>query len=77
MNIKNNKINADKLCVELTLSVYIDSKELSMYNIVSGELKFYHDIAEDDIGDWIIESSFQAMENSSDSLVEEVNIIEA
>ena len=77
MNIKNNKINADKLCVELTLSVYIDSKELSMYNIVSGELKSYHDIAEDDIDNWIIESSFQAMENSSDSLVEEVNIIEA
>ena len=77
MNIIKKKINADNLCVELTLSVYIDSKDLSMYNIDTGEIKCYHDIADDDIDEWIVESSFQIMENSQDSFIEEINIVEA
>ena len=78
MNIKNKKINADNLCIELTLSVYIDSRYLPMYNIVSGKIKCYHDISEDDdIDKWIIASSSQAMENSQEFYVEKFNIIEA
>ena len=78
MNIKNKKINADNLCIELTLSVYIDSRYLPMYNISSGKIKCYHDIAEDDdIDKWIIASSSQAMENSQEFYVEKFNIIEA
>lgn len=71
------KIKSDKLCVELSVSCFIDSKDLIMYNIEDGSLKPYSEIDENDIGKWIIEDSVQVMTDCYELQHEEINICEA
>jgi hypothetical protein len=71
------KIKSDKLFVELSVSCFIDAKNLIMYNLDDGSLKPYSEIEDDDIDNWILQASFQVMTDYDELELEEINICEA
>lgn len=68
-----NKTN--KICVDMSLSCFIDADKLMMHNILTDDVKPYSQINDDEDG-WFPYEYLDIIKNSSDVLYDFVEIME-
>jgi hypothetical protein len=70
------KINSDKLCVNISVSCFIDADKVQMYCIETGEVKRYSEI-EDEMEKWILFDEVQVMRDCDEIDHNKIEIVEA
>jgi len=70
------KINSDKLCVNISVSCFIDANKVQMYCIETGEVKMYAEI-EDEMEKWILFDEVQVMRDCDEIDHNKIEIVEA
>lgn len=63
-----------KLCVDISVSCFIDADDLMMHHIETGDTKPYSQINVDDINDWVVYDCKDVLDKSYDTEFESIDI---